>query len=166
MRRVLVLALAVFALAACSDAAPQTAPTPAASGASPGVSASASGGPGSPALTSDAAVTAKVCTDAGKAMTDASAFFTTQMSALEKAAAKGDQDAIVAAATAIQDRLMALTNIVAAYSAKAVTPELRKVLVDATTALTEISSEGYTGTQADIKKQLTTLTAAFAKACG
>src|SRR4051794_33960883 len=109
MRRVLVLAVAVCALTACSNGGPEAAPTSAPSGVSPGVTSSTSGTPAPPAASSDPAVTAQVCTDASKAVGDASTFFTAQMAALEKAAAKGDQDAIVAAATAIQDRLMALS---------------------------------------------------------
>lgn len=167
MRAVLLLAVAAGALGACSgEAPPSTLPTtPVSATATGGASATPTPSP-TPSLTVDAAVTAQVCRSASKAVADTSKYFNDQMAALERAAAKGDQDAVVAAATAIQNRLTQLGTTAAAYAAKAVSPELRAVLVETVVAITEISSPSYSGTQADIKQKLVNLGAAFAKACG
>ncbi len=164
MRRVLVLATALVLGAGCSAETPPAEPVSSVgAGASPSAPATSIPTPTAPAGGVD--LTAQVCTDASQAIAEASAYFTAQMSALEKAAAKGDQDAVVAAATAIQNRITALGLAVTTFTTQTISPELRKVLVESAASLQEIASEAYTGTQADIRKTFTQLTGAFDKAC-
>lgn len=169
MRRVLVVAaagltLAGTALVGCSNGGtPQATSTPLPS-ASTTVGGSTSA-PSSPAPTGDPKVTAQVCEQASKAVVEAGTFFAAQMAALEKAAARGDQDAVVAAATAIQTKITTLGAAVATFAAQAVSPELRAVLVSTAKSLTDIASETYAGTQADIQKKLTELSGTFSKTC-
>ena len=165
MRRVLVLAAAVVLGAGCSAESPPAGPAPSVGGgATPSAPGTAVPTPSAPSGGVD--LTAEVCTDASRAVADAAAYFTAQMSALEKAAAKGDPDAVVAAATAIQNRITTLGLTVTTFTTRTVSPELRKVLVESAASLREISSETYTGTQSDIRKTFTELTGAFEKACG
>lgn len=167
MRRVLALAAvttAVFAVAACTgDPAPlaSTAPT---------VSLSATAAPTvpvpPPVTPGDAAVTHQVCVDASAAATEVTTYFSDQIAALEAAAAKGDQTAMVAAATAIQQKFLSLATALGTLAQKPVDSDVKSALADAAAALKEISSEAYTGTTQDTQKRLVDLAATFAKACG
>jgi hypothetical protein len=165
MRALMLLAVAASALSACSgEPPPATLPTsPVSATTTATMSAPTSS---TPSLTVDAAVNILICRSATKALSETSKYFNEQMAALERAAAKGDQDAVVAAATAIQDRLTQLGKAASVYTTKAVSPQLRAALVEIVVAVTEISSPSYPGTQADIKQKLINLGDAFTKACG
>ncbi len=162
MRRVLALAVAatvVIAIAACTDDPAQPGPS-----AQPSTSASA-GLTAPPPSPGDPAVTKQVCTDAVKVATDGTKIFNDQLVALEKAAAKGDQTAMVAAAEAIHKKFTEMAAALGTLSQKSVSPSVKAALTDASAALTEIASETYAGTMADTKKKLTDLALSFTKAC-
>lgn len=160
MQRVLAWAAAatvVFAIAECTDDPAQPGP-----GTQPSTSASAAPTTPSPG---NLVVTKRVCTDAVKVATDGTKVFNDQLVALEKAAAKGDQTAMVAAAEAIHKEFTEMTAALGTLSQKSVSPSVKAALSDASAALTEIASETYAGTMADTKKKLTDLAASFTKAC-
>jgi hypothetical protein len=165
MRRVLALAAvsaAVFAAAACtgSPAVPSAVGQP-----TPGTSASSTTSATTPPPTADPNVTKQVCTDATAAAADGTKVFNEQIGALETAAAKGDQTTMVSSAEVIQKKLVELAASLKTLSQKSVTPAVKTALTDASSALTEIASESYTGSPQDIQKKLTDLAGTFAKAC-
>src|SRR4029453_6442600 len=96
----------------------------------------------------DPAVTADVCALAAAATMSTTAVFEAQYDALEQAAARND-----AAATPPQ------------LAERHVTPELKTVLTGVATALTEMSSPFYTGTEVDIRKKLEDFREEFKKIC-
>lgn len=162
MRRVLAcaaVATVVFAAGACTGDS-QAGPS------QPTTSASAGLGTTLPPAPGDPGVTRQTCTAAIKVATAGTKVFNDQLAALEKAAAKGDQTAMVAAAEAINKEFLAMASALGALSQKTVSPSVKAALTDASAALSDIASETYTGTMADIKKKLTELGASFTKACG
>ncbi|MDT5025262.1 MAG: hypothetical protein QOE61_1688 [Micromonosporaceae bacterium] len=164
MRRVLALAAvttAVLAATACTGDPAQ----PVASPASPSTSASTTRAATPPPTPGDAAVTRQVCLDAAAGAADVTKVFTDQIAALEAAAAKGDQAAMVAAAELIQKKFLALSATLTTLSQKRVDPGVKAALTDAAAALKEISSSSYPGTTQDTQKRLGDLAATFAKVC-
>lgn len=120
----------------------------------------------SPTVTpEDPAVTADVCSLATADTASTTKLFNDQMAALEQAAARGDQAAMVAAAGAINKRFMSLGATLTQLATRPVSPALRAVLTDIATALAQMSSLAYTGTTVDIRKKLLDFAAAFAKVC-
>jgi hypothetical protein len=162
MRRVLAVAIAIMvafaALAACSrgphTVAPMTLPAPSViSVASPTPSAA------------DPNLTLQVCTAATLAAADGTKLFNDQWARLEKAAAKGDQAAMVRAAELIQRTFVELAAGLGAMSRRSVSPQVKLALAEGSAVLTEISSQKYAGTTADISRELADIAAGFAKAC-
>jgi hypothetical protein len=113
----------------------------------------------------DAAVTSQVCADATAASADVAKVFSDQIAALEAAAAKGDQTAMVAAATLIQHKFLDLAASLTKLSQKPVDSNVKAALTGAAAALKEVSSESYPGTTQETQKRLGDLVATFANAC-
>jgi len=161
MRRVLVGAATVLTVAACGQG-PTTAGTrvqPVVTGrASPSLS-------GTPVDSGDPLLTRRLCSEAAIATAAATSDFHAQLAVLERAAAKGDQDGLVAAAEAINGRLTALAVTLAAMAQRSVTTSVKKLLSDAARALADISSPGYPGTTSDIATMLGDFVTGFAQAC-
>jgi hypothetical protein len=161
MRRVLTMAVATTiafaALGACSGGpragAPMALPTPSVASASPMPSAS------------DPNLTLLVCTAATLAAADGAKLFNDQWARLEKAAAKGDPAAMVRAAELIQRTFVELAEGLGTLSRKSVSPQVRLALAEGAAILTEIASQTYSGTTADISRELADLAAGFARAC-
>jgi hypothetical protein len=150
--------IAFAALSACSrgpDAvSPMAVPTPSVlSTASPTPSA------GDPNLT------LQVCTAATLAAADGAKLFNEQWARLEKAAAKDDPAAMVRAAELIQRTFVELAAGLGTLSRKSVSPQVKLALAEGSAVLTEIASQKYSGTTADINRELADLAAGFAKAC-
>ncbi len=154
--------LAVLTTTACNGSTPRAAQPPVVeptASASPSPSAS----PTPPPL--DPAVTADVCSLAAAATTSTTKVFNDQLAALEQAAARNDQSAMVAAAEAINKQFVSLAAILTQLSERPVASALKTVLTDIATALTQMSSLSYTGTTVDIRKKLLDFAAAFNKTC-
>ncbi len=166
MRRVWVVAVAtaaVFGTTACTDAAPAAAPQPS-------VSATASGGATPPATTAppspgDPAATNKGCASAATIMSTGTKFFNDRITELEKAAAKGDQQGMVAAAEAINKRFTEMGTGLSALARTEVSSGLKTALTKGAAALTEIPSASYGGVTSDIRKRLADIKASLDKAC-
>ena len=126
-------------------------------------SASASPSPTAPPI--DPEVTSEVCTLAAAATTGATSIFNDQIGALEQAAARNDQAAMVSAAEAINKQFVQLAANLNQLAAYPVSPELKKVLTDIITAVNQMSSLSYTGTTVDIRKKLLDFAAAFTRTC-
>ncbi len=168
MRRVLVLTAvmtAVFAATACSGD-PVTAPPSSASG-SPSGGASATAPPTAAATVTlgDPTATIEACTSATAGAADVTKVFTEQLAAIEAAAAKGDQTAMVAAAGIIQTKFVSLSATLSQLSQTPVDSDVKAALANAAAGLREISSESYPGTTQDTQKRLTDLAAAVTLAC-
>jgi hypothetical protein len=170
MRRVLAIAAvttAVLAASACSGgdallASPAVTTTPSlptSPTATPRPTPSVSVTPGDPATTNEA------CTSATAGAADATKIFTEQLAAIEAAAAKGDQTAMVAAAGVIQTNLVALSTTLAGLSEKPVDTDVKAALTRAAAGLREISSESYAGTTQETQRRLGELAGAVALAC-
>jgi hypothetical protein len=154
-----------MALAACDDNAGRAMQLPTSSEtASPSSAASPSPTP-SPSQTVDPAATAEVCGLSKTSMTTTVNIFNAQMAAFEQAAAHGDNPAMLNAAKAINEQFVSLANTFTQLAKRDVSNELRTVLTDISTALTEMSSLTYVGTTTDIRKKLTDFTAALDSTC-
>lgn len=152
---------AFFTMAACTTApasvlSPTASPTP--------TSAAATPSPTAPPV--DPVLTKQICAAAAKATADGTKVFNDQLAALEQAAAKNDQAAMVAAAEAINKQFTDLASALGVLAQQPVSPAVKVVLSDVSTALTEMASLSYTGTTVDIRKKLLDFAAAFGKTCG
>jgi hypothetical protein len=170
MRRVLALAAfttTVLLATACSGD-PAAAPPPATTAGSPSGTPSASARPTAAATVTlgDPTATIEACTSATAGAADVTQVFTEQIAAIEAAAAKGDQTAMVAAAGVIQARFVSLSTTLTTLSQKPVDSDVKAALANAAAGLREISSESYPGTTQDTQKRLSDLAAAVALACG
>jgi hypothetical protein len=125
----------------------------------------ASGSPGPP-VRADSAVTHRVCQAARSATVDGRRYLVEQLQAIDDAAARGDQRAIVVAAEAVQDRLLTLAASMALWASQPVSPPVRTALVRAAATLRAICAESYAGTPDDIDRELGELGRSFAGACG
>jgi hypothetical protein len=153
----------IFVTTACTgDAKPASTASPS-STASASVRPSAS--PTGSAFPGDPAVMAQTCTKASKILADGTKLFNDQLAVLEKAAAKGDQTGMAAAATAISTEFTAMATELAPLAQASVSSQLRSTLTTAAGALTDLGSSAYSGTTADTKRKLADLSAALSKAC-
>jgi hypothetical protein len=142
----------------------QADPTPGPTGtadATPTTSAAAS--PTAPPV--DPAATAEVCGLATAATDTTTKIFNEQMAAFEQAAATNDEAAMLAAAEAINRQFTSLANTFTQLAQRPVAPDLRSVLTDIATALTQMSALSYTGTTVDIRKKLVDFTDALNRLC-
>lgn len=131
--------------------------------ASSSASASASASPTPPPV--DPAMTAEVCGLAAAATETTTTIFNEQIAALEQAAAHNDQAAMVLAAEAINQQFVNLGTAFTQLAKRRISPELRDVLIDISTALEEMSSLDYTGTTVDIRRKLVEFSTAIASTC-
>ena len=123
--------------------------------------------PASPTPTPvDPAATVEVCGLATAATQTTTTIFNEQIAAIEEAAARNDQGAMVTAAEAINQQFVSLGNTFTQLVKRRISPELRVVLTDIATALEQMSSLSYTGTTVDIRKKLLDFTSAIDAACG
>jgi hypothetical protein len=113
----------------------------------------------------DAAATAEACGLAAAATQTTTAIFNEQIAALEQAAAHNDQAAMVAAAEAINQQFVDLGSSFTQLAKRRISPELRTVLTDISTALEQMSSLAYTGTTVDIRRKLLDFSSAISDTC-
>jgi hypothetical protein len=113
----------------------------------------------------DPAVTRQVCRQVTTVVAGGTSFFNSQVVALERAAAKGDQTAIVAAAEAINTRLAQMTVALAVAARKTVSPGLKAALNRGFAVLSEIASPSYAGATTDIARRLSDLATALQRVC-
>jgi hypothetical protein len=132
-------------------------------GLSPSETPSATPSPTPPPA--DPAVVLEVCTLASTATAGGTHIFNDQIAALEQAAARNDQVAMVAAAEAINKEFVGLAATLSQLAQRPISPELKTVLTDVAAALTQMSSLAYTGTTVDIRKKLLDFAAAFTRTC-
>jgi hypothetical protein len=125
-------------------------------------------GPTAPAHSAlgDPAITRKVCLQAMTVVARGTAYFNSQFAALERAAARGDQTGIVAAAEAMNTRFVQMAAALATAARKQVSPGLKAVLRTGSALLSEILSPAYAGATTDVAKRLADVAAALVKACG
>lgn len=113
----------------------------------------------------DAAVTRQVCAVAERTASRGLRVFTHHMAALETAAARNDQTAMVAAATAITTEFAAMAATLGSLSKRSVSAPVRVALVDASASIRQMGSIEYVGTPADQHEELREVADAFAEAC-
>ena len=114
----------------------------------------------------DPRLTRQICGAAVEAAGDVLEVFNEQLAALERAAARGDQNTMVEAAEVIIDQVTDMSTALRAFAQKAVTPRVRAALSRASAMLAEIASESYAGSPSDIRRTLTGLGTSLTKACG
>jgi hypothetical protein len=114
----------------------------------------------------DPRLTRQICAAAVKATGTTLEVFNEQLASLERAAARGDQASLVEAAEVIVDQVREMSRVLRSFAQKAVTPRVRAALRRAAATLTEITSESYSGSPSDIRRTLSGLGPALAKACG
>jgi hypothetical protein len=132
--------------------------------AAPSRLAQATASPSRPAP-GDPATTRRVCIQTVALVASGTRFFNNEIAALERAAAKGDQAAMVAAAEAINTRFTQMAAALSSAAQKKVSPALQAVLTKGSALLSEIPSPSYAGATADIAKRLSDLAAALVTAC-
>jgi hypothetical protein len=113
----------------------------------------------------DPAATNHACAVAIKAAGETTKVLNDQYAALERAAAVGDENAMVSAAEVINSKFVEVARALAALAQPTVNPTVRRVLSQAAATLRYISSEAYPGGQVEIKKKLAELSSAFGRAC-
>jgi hypothetical protein len=118
-----------------------------------------------PSMPVDPGVTRHVCRDAQRAAAEASQFLDIQLGAIDTAAARGDQAAVVVAANAIQREFVHLAGSLRFWSYRPVTRRVRAALAQASAAVDAITAESYPGTQTDIARDLERLARALGTAC-
>jgi hypothetical protein len=155
------LTLLLMTVACREQTTPPDLAGPSDTSASPSASAAASPTPQPP----DPAATAEVCGLAAAATETTTTIFNEQIAALEQAAARNDQAAMVVAAEAINEQFMSLGNTFTQLAKRRISPELRVVLTDISTALEEMSALSYTGTTVDIRRKLLDFGTAIGSTC-
>jgi len=113
----------------------------------------------------DPAVNRQVCAAAASAAGKGVRDFNVELAALERAAARGDQHAVVDSAEVILDQLTGLAATLRRLAQRAVSPSVRAALGRASATLGSIASESYAGSPADIRKALVGLAGSFTRAC-
>jgi hypothetical protein len=156
-----ILVLLAVTVVACNDPGPG--PSMAAVESSQSTSPSPSASPTEPPV--DPAATVEVCGLASTASVATTTIFNEQIAALEQAAAQGDQAAMLAAAEAINQKFVDLAETMTRLANRPVAAELRTVLTDIASALTDMSALSYTGTTVDIRKKLLDFAAAITRVC-
>ena len=128
-------------------------------------SASPSLSPSPTAPPVDAAVTLDVCNQVSAASVAVTKVFKDQMAAIEQAAAHNDQASMVTAAETINTQFVTVAAAFRDLAKLAIPPELKTVLTDIATALTQMSSVAYAGTTVDILKKLNDFDLALTPIC-
>jgi hypothetical protein len=113
----------------------------------------------------DPMLTRQACTAAAISAVDSTRLFHNQMAVIEQAAADDDTAALIAAANLIQRSFVQLAKGLAVLSTKPLTPEVAQAFREAARSMTEISSNTYAGSTADINTRLTDLTTSVLTAC-
>jgi hypothetical protein len=113
----------------------------------------------------DPAVTRQACLTAVRAAGDGVRVFNDQLQVLERAAARGDQHAMVAAAEVINNKMRELASTLRRLSQTAVSPRVRAALGGASAMLRDITSVSYTGSPSDIRTALVGFGTSFHRAC-
>jgi hypothetical protein len=143
----------------------QTNPPESSASSDPAISPSGSASPSPTAPPADPAATAEVCGLAAAATQTTSSIFNEQIATIEEAAARNDQAAMVEAAEAINQQFVSLGETFTQLAKRRISPELRTVLTDISTALEQMSSLSYTGTTVDIRKKLLDFSTAIGSTC-
>jgi len=117
-------------------------------------------------VTADPTTTHTVCRDATTAVAGTLTSFNANLDAIDRAAASGDQVALMSAADAIQNGLLALAAELTDWSHKPIPQSVRTALVHGAATLQAITATTYSGNQADIAQQLTQMSKALTGACG
>lgn len=157
------LLVAMFAMACGSETGTPAAAASADPSGSPSESVSLTPTPTEPPA--DPAATAEVCGLAAAAVETTTTIFNEQIAALEQAAARNDQAAMVEAAEAINEQFVSLGTTFTQLAKHRISPELRSVLTEISTALEQMSSLSYTGTTVDIRKKLLDFSSAIGGTC-
>jgi hypothetical protein len=113
----------------------------------------------------DPMLTRQACTAAAISAVDSTRLFHNQMAVIEQAAADDDTAALIAAANLIQRSFVQLAKGLAVLSTKPLSPEVALAFREAARSMTEISSNTYAGSTADINTRLTALTTSVLTAC-
>jgi hypothetical protein len=113
----------------------------------------------------DPLLTRQACTAAALSAADSTRLFHSQMDVIERAAADDDTATLIAAANLIQRSFVQLAHGLAVLSNKPLSPEVALALKQAAQSMTEISSNTYAGSTADISTRLTDLTNSVLTAC-
>src|SRR5215475_3979122 len=118
-----------------------------------------------PPSAAEPTLTQEACTAAALSAADSTRLFNNQMAVIEQAAADDDTGALIAAANRIQRSFVQLAQGLSTLSTKPVNPEVAQTLREAAATVTEISSNTYGGSTADISARLADLTSAVLTAC-
>jgi hypothetical protein len=113
----------------------------------------------------DPLLTQQACTAAALSAFDSTRLFHNQMAVIEQAAADDDTAKLIAAANLIQRSFVQLAHGLALLSHRPLSPEVAQALLTASQTVTEISSNTYAGSTADISSKLADVTAAVLTAC-
>ena len=113
----------------------------------------------------DPLLTRQACTAAAISAVDSTRLFHNQMAVIEQAAADDDTAALIAAANLIQRGFVQLAKGLAVLSTKPLSPGVVEAFRAAARSMTEISSNTYAGSTADINTRLTDLTTSVLTAC-
>jgi hypothetical protein len=154
-----VVTLALSVGSACSSAVPASYPT---GGTNSTASAASSITPSTVAVR---LTTRQVCTVAMKATTDVAKLYNVQLSIIERAVARGDTATMLAAAEAINEKFTEVAATLAALVAQPINLAVKAKIAQAASALTEMSSQSYTGSVSDIKKRLGELADSVNRVC-
>jgi hypothetical protein len=113
----------------------------------------------------DPLLTQEACTAAALSAFDSTRLFQSQMAVIERAAADDDTATLIAAANLIQLSLVQLAHGLALLSHRPLSPEVAQTLREASQTVTEISSNTYAGSTADISTKLADVTTSVLTAC-
>lgn len=115
--------------------------------------------------TVDPATTRVVCDKALSAAKDMVSVFDDRLAEIDRAAARGDQTAVIAAATEIHEKILNVAGQLRRWSGLAVAPEVRRMLEAAAQTLTVITSARYTGGVTQQRQVLERLVRRFTATC-
>jgi hypothetical protein len=115
--------------------------------------------------TFDPLLTRQACTAAALSAFDSTRLFHSQMAVIERAAADDDTATLIAAANLIQRSFVQLAHGLALLSHRPLSPEVAQALREASQTVTEISSNTYAGSTADISSRLADVTTSVLTAC-
>jgi hypothetical protein len=113
----------------------------------------------------DPMLTRQACTAAALSAVDSTRLFHNQMAVIERAAADDDTGTLIAAANRIQRSFVQLAQGLSTLSTKPLSPSVAEALREAAATVTEISSNTYGGSTADISARLADLTSSVLTAC-
>jgi hypothetical protein len=113
----------------------------------------------------DPLLTQQACTAAALSTFDSTRLFHSQMAVIERAAADDDTATLIAAANLIQRSFVQLAHGLALLSHRSLSPEVAQALQEASQTVTEISSNTYAGSTADVSTKLADVTTSVLTAC-